>query len=36
VGLDVVDLVLWCDEEFAVELENDRLEQVRTAGELSN
>ncbi|HEY3704181.1 MAG TPA: hypothetical protein VGL22_03915 [Terracidiphilus sp.] len=32
-GLDVVDLVLWCDEEFA-ELENARLEQVRTEGEL--
>jgi acyl carrier protein len=33
-GLDVVELVMRCEEEFGVELENDRLEGVRTVGDL--
>ena len=33
-GLDVVELVLRCEEECHIELENDRLEQVGTVGEL--
>ena len=33
-GLDVVELVMRCEEEFGVELENDRLEGMRTVGDL--
>jgi hypothetical protein len=33
-GLDVVELVLRCEEEFGVGLENDRLEGMRTVGDL--
>jgi acyl carrier protein len=33
-GLDVVELTLRCEEEFDVALENDRLERVRTVGDL--
>jgi acyl carrier protein len=33
-GLDVVELVLRCEEDFGVGLENDRLERVRTVGDL--
>ena len=33
-GLDVVELVLRCEEDFDVALENDRLEQVQTVGDL--
>jgi acyl carrier protein len=33
-GLDVVEIVLRCEEEFGVELENDRLEQIHIVGDL--
>jgi len=33
-GLDVVELVLRCEEEFAVDLADDRLESMRTVGDL--
>jgi acyl carrier protein len=33
-GLDVVELVLRCEAEFNVTLENDRLERVRTVGDI--
>jgi acyl carrier protein len=33
-GLDVVEIVLHCEEEFGVVLEDDRLEQMQTVGDL--
>lgn len=33
-GLDVVEFVLQCEESLAVELEDYRLERVRTVGDL--
>lgn len=33
-GLDVVEIVLRCEEEFGVELENDSLEGMQTVGDL--
>jgi len=32
-GLEVVELVLNCEEEFNFALENDRLKRVRTVGD---
>jgi acyl carrier protein len=33
-GLDVVELVMQCEESFDVKLETDRLESMRTVGDL--
>ena len=33
-GLDVVELVMRCEESFDVKLETDRLESMRTVGDL--
>jgi acyl carrier protein len=33
-GLDVVELVMRCEESFGISLENDRLESMRTVGDL--
>jgi acyl carrier protein len=33
-GLDIVELVIRCEETFKIELENWRLEQMRTVGDL--
>ena len=33
-GLDVVELVLRCEEVFDIELEDNRLEHTRTVGDL--
>ena len=33
-GLDVVEVVLQCEETFEIELEDWRLEQMRTVGDL--
>jgi acyl carrier protein len=33
-GLDVVEMFLRCEEDFAIALENDRLERMQTAGDL--
>jgi len=33
-GLDVVELVLECEEAFGIELEDWKLEQMRTVGDL--
>jgi hypothetical protein len=33
-GLDIVELVLECEESFAIKLENSKLERMRTVGDL--
>ena len=33
-GLDIVELVIKCEEVFKIELEDWRLEQMRTVGDL--